>query len=414
MNFELYIAQKVLDFKHSKDSISGAIAKIAIFSIALSITVIICTIFIVTGFKKEISNKLTGFGGHIQISKLTSNLSFEPPPISSEQDFYPDIEQMEGVQNIQVYASKPGIIKTDEVIQATVLKGVGSDFDWAFFRNHLVAGDVFEVTDSANTNKVVISKSLGNIMQMGVGDKFNVFFIQDPPRMRRFEISGIYETTLQEFDKLYILADIAHIQRLNNWDKNTITGFEVLIDDFGQLDKMTRKVREKAGYKILDDGSVLYVSNVKDKNRQLFDWLSLFDLNVLVIIVIMLIVAGINMTSGLLILVLEKTRMIGTLKSMGGRNSSIKRIFMYISGFITLKGLLWGNIAGLALCFVQYKFQPIQLDPSAYFLSAVPIHFNLLYLVLINLGAFAAIWLVLLMPSTVIARVTPAETVKYE
>ena len=414
MNLELFIAKRILNYKEIKDSISGPITKIAVFSIALSITIIICTIFIVTGFKNEVSNKVTGFGGHIQISKLTSNISFETPPISSNHDFYPNIDTIKGIHNIQVYASKPGIVKTSDIIQGIVIKGISSDFNWSFFKENLVEGNIFNIEDSVQSNKVVISKSLSDLINLGVGDKFNVFFIQNPPRARRFEICGIYQTTLDEFDKLYVLADIKHIQALNGWSDDQISGFEIILDDFKDLDKISEKVKNIAGYRILDDGSILNVSTVKEKNVQLFDWLGLFDLNVLVIIIIMLIVAGINMISGLLILVLEKTQMIGILKSLGTNNRSIMRTFIYLASFITVKGLFWGNIAGLLICFIQYKFQVLKLDPSAYFLNAVPINFNLLYWILINLGAFGAILLALLNPASIILKITPAETIRYE
>ena len=231
--------------------------------------------------------------------------------------------------------------------------------------------------------------------------------------MRRFEIKGIYETSLVEFDEKYILVDIGHVQKIK-WDSNLVSGFEINIDNFNDLDKMTQKVNDIAGYKILEDESVLQVTNIKEKYIQIFDWLGLFDLNVLIIIIIMLIVASINMTSGLLILVLEKTQMIGILKSLGTENLSVKKIFLYISGFITLRGLLWGNIAGIVLCYIQYKYALLKLDPTAYMLNSVPVNFNFFYLFLINICAFAAILIVLMIPSSIIARITPAETIKYE
>ena len=401
MNLELYIARKVLNFKETKDSISGPIAKIAIFSIALSICVVICTVFIVIGFKKEVSNKITGFGGHIQISKFSSNISYETPPISSLQSFYPSLDTVDGIENIQIYAIKPGIIKTD-------------DFNWDFFKINLVKGEILQLYQGEKSNKALISKALADILKLDVGDKFTVYFIQNPTRVRRLEICGLYLTTLEEFDKLYILADIQHIQKLNDWDSTQISGFEINLEDFNKLDQMTAFVREEAGYKIMEDGSVLSVTNIKEKNMQLFDWLGLFDMNVIFIIVIMIIVAGINMTSGLLIMVLEKTQMIGILKSMGAENFIVKRIFLYLSSMITLKGLLIGNIAGMAICYIQYKYQLLTLDPTAYFLNAVPIHFDFFKLFLINLGAFIAIFMVLLIPTGIISKITPSETIKYE
>lgn len=413
LNTELYIAKRLFSSKEDKNNISRRISKIAVFSISLSLAIMICSIAIVTGFKEEIRKKIIGFSGHIQIMNYDSNLSYETAPVSKEQPFYPTIDTLPGIQHIQVYASKAGIIKTSKQIQGVVLKGIDSKYDWSFFRHNLVQGNVFDVSDTVRSNAILISKYMANALSLKVGDKLEIYFIQDPPRVRKFEISGIYDTSLEELDKIYALIDIRHIQRLNGWDKDQVSGFEIIINDFNYLDEMTQLVRGIAGFQMDDEGSLLRISNIVYKYPQIFDWLGLFDLNVIIIIFLMLSVAGFNMISGLLILVLDRTNMIGILKTLGANNISIRKVFLYLSGFFTLKGLLWGNMAGILLCLVQQHFHPIKLDPSAYFLNAVPINFSITQILLLNIGTLVCIILVLTIPSYIISRISPSKTIQF-
>jgi lipoprotein-releasing system permease protein len=373
----------------------------------------ILSVAVASGFKTEISNKIIGFGSHIQILNYDSNLSFETNPINKEQAFYSDIKDLMGIQNIQEFAIKGGLIKTQEDFQGVVLKGIGSDFDWSFFDQNIVEGKSFRVSDSARTNDILISRYVADLLKLKLGDKVISYFIQEPMRMRSFTISGIYETSLAEFDERFALVDIKHIQKLNNWDENQISGFEILLSDFSKLDKMTEDIRDIVGFRFNPDGSKLKVVSIKEKYYQMFDWLKLTDTNVWVILILMISVAGFNMISGLLILILERTNMIGILKALGTKNWSIRKIFLYQSGFIISKGLLWGNIIGLSICFLQAKFQIIKLDAASYYLTAVPINLKLWFVLALNAGTLIITVLMLLVPSYIISRLSPEKTIKF-
>ena len=371
------------------------------------------SVAVVTGFKKEISDKVVGFGSHLQIEYYGSNESFATNPVVSNQKFLPELKVMHGIKHVQVFGIKLGILKSSQDIQAVVLKGVSPDFDWTFFKKNLVSGDVFQISDSAKTNKVLISKSIASILKLKTGDNVAMYFIQEPPLMRKFTIAGIYETGLAEFDKTYIIGDIKHVQKLNSWDSNQISGFEISLDDFNQMDAMKAKVENLIGLNLQPDGSTLRTTSVKEKNPQLFDWLSLQDINVWVILVLMLVVAGFNMVSGLLILILERTNMIGLLTALGAQNYSIRKIFLYQSGFLILKGLLWGNLIGIGICWLEYQFKFVKLDQASYFITSVPINFNILYFLLLNVGTLMATMLMLVIPSLIISKISPDTTLRY-
>ena len=314
MNLPLFIAQRMIKGRREGESFSRPINVIAIVGISVGLAVMILAIAILTGFKQQIREKIVGFGSHIQILNYDSNISYETAPISISQDFLPEIRSMEGIRHIEVFATKAGIIKTDEDIQGVVLKGVGPDFDWDYFRSNMVEGQVFTVTDTAEFpgTKVVISKLISDMLKLKTGDSFAMHFIQDPPRMRKFTVSGIYETSLEEFDKIYLFCDIGQIRRLNGWEDDQVSGFEIFIDDFKRLDEMTFRVMDAVGYMISENETNVRVTNIRDRFPQIFDWLNFQDLNVVVIIILMLLVAGFNMISGILILILEKTNMIGS------------------------------------------------------------------------------------------------------
>jgi lipoprotein-releasing system permease protein len=260
---------------------------------------------------------------------------------------------------------------------------------------------------------VLISSAVADMLHLNVGDSFNMYFIQDPPRARKFTIAAIYRTSLVEFDKLYIYADIKHVQRLNNWTTDQVSGFEVMLHDIKQAPSASSQLREITAGGFTADGSRLKVNPIQEKYNQIFDWLNLQDMNVIIIIVLMLVVAGFNMISGLLILILERTNMIGILKGLGSLDKSIRKIFIYQSGYLAIKGLLWGNLIGLLICFVQYKFNIITLDPESYYLDTVPINISIIHLLLLNLGTLASTLLFLLIPSMIIARVAPEKAIRF-
>lgn len=414
MNTELFIARRIIGHKKELRSFSRSIVGIATFSIALGLAVMIVAVSIVTGFKQEISNKVIGFGSHIQLLNMDSNTSYEANPIPAEFPALDALKQIKEIDYLQYYGTKAGIIKTSENIQGAVLKGVGPDYNWTFMDDAIVEGEPLRITDSTRTTDVLISQSVSGMLGLKLGDSFNMYFIQDPPRARNFTISGIYRTSLVEFDKLYIYADMKHIQRLNGWGPDQVSGYEIMLKNIRDIEVATDKVRDEIAMQFLPDGSQLKAIPIQDKYNQIFDWLNLQDMNVVIIIVLMLVVAGFNMISGLLILILERTNMIGILKALGAMNRTIRSIFIYQSGYLAVKGLLWGNLIGLALCFLQYHFRIISLDPASYYLDTVPINFNLLHILALNVGTIGITLLFLLVPSMIISKVSPEKAIRFD
>jgi lipoprotein-releasing system permease protein len=414
MNLPYFIAQRLIKGRREGTSFSRPINIIAIIGIAMGLAVMILAVAILTGFKQQIREKVVGFGSHIQIMNFDSNISFETTPISDTQAFIPRIKDIPGIAHIEVFATKAGIIRTDEDIQGVVLKGIGSDFDWSYFKSNMVDGSVFTVSDTGRTDKVIISKKIADMLRLKTGDSFAMLFIQDPPRMRKFTISGIYETSLEEFDKMYVFCDIGHIKRLNGWDDDQVSGFEIFIDEFDKLDEMTSAVRDAIGYKITQEDTKFKVTNIRIRYPQIFDWLNFQDINVIIIILLMLVVAGFNMISGLLILILEKTNMIGVLKSLGAEDITIRRVFIYQAAYLIGKGLFWGNFVGIGLAFLQLKTGLITLDPTSYYIKTVPVNLELGHILLLNAGTMVAIILMLLVPSQLISRITPVKAIRYD
>jgi lipoprotein-releasing system permease protein len=414
MNLPYFIAERLIKGRREETSFSRPINVIAIIGIAMGLAVMILAVAILTGFKKEIREKVVGFGSHIQIMNFDSNISFETTPISDKQDFIPRIKQIPGIRHVEVFATKAGIIQTEEDIQGVVLKGIGSDFDWSYFSSNMVDGSVFTVTDSVRSDKVIISKKISDMLRIKTGDSFIMHFIQDPPRTRKFTICGIYETSLEEFDKIYVFCDIAHIKRLNGWEDDKVSGFEIFIDDFDKLDMMTDSVRDAIGYRITEEDTKFKVTSIRTRYPQIFDWLNFQDINVIIIILLMLIVAGFNMVSGLLILILEKTNMIGILKALGSEDNVIRKVFLYQAAYLIGKGLLWGNLIGIGLAFLQLKTGIISLDPGSYYIKTVPVNLELAHILLLNAGTMAAIIVMLLVPSQLISRITPVKAIRYD
>ena len=414
MNLPYFIAQRLIKGRREETSFSRPINVIAIIGIAMGLAVMIVAVAILTGFKQQIREKIVGFGSNIQISNFDSNISFETAPIHQDQDFIPKIKNIPGISHVQVYATKAGIIKTDADFQGVILKGVGSDFDWSYFSENMIDGSVFTVTDTARTDKVIISKKISDMLRLKTGDSFAMHFVQDPPRMRKFTVSGIYETSLEEFDKIYVFCDIGHIKRLNGWEDDQISGFEIFIKDFDRLDEMTMAVRDAIGYRVLEDEEKFKVANIRMKYPQIFDWLNFQDVNVIIIIFLMIVVAGFNMISGLLILILEKTNMIGVLKALGSEDVTIRRVFLYQAAYLIGKGLLWGNLIGIGIAFIQLKTGLLTLDPSSYYIKTVPVNLDLIHILILNAGTMAAIIVMLLVPSKLISRITPVKAIRYD
>ncbi|MGM0530166.1 MAG: ABC transporter permease [Bacteroidota bacterium] len=413
MNTELYIAKRLYSEKSDEQKISKPIVSIAVIGIALGLAVMILSVAIVTGFKSEIREKIIGFGSHIRIVNHDTNSSFETVSVDKNQSFYPGLDSISGIEHIQVFGIKAGILKTKDNIQGAVLKGVDPEFNLNFFRKNIVKGKVIQLSDTSTTNNILISKHIADLLKLDTSDHVGMYFVEDPPRMRKFKIAGIYDTGLQEFDKRYILGDIKHVQNLNNWKENQVSGFEVLIEEFDKIPEMASFIRNNYTYKLLSDGTKLRVESITETHPQIFDWLNVTDINVWVILILMLSVAGFNMISGLLILILERTNMIGLFKAMGSRNWSIRKIFLYLSSFLIGKGLLWGNLIGISLCLIQKEFGLVKLDTASYYLATVPINLNILHIVLLNIGSLLVTVLMLVIPSYLIAKINPIKTIRF-
>ncbi len=414
MNTEYYIARRFSFDKEGKKLISRSIVRLSVFSIALSIAVIIITLAVVTGFKKEIRNKAIGFGSHIQIVNFDSNNSFESIPVSSNQSFLPEIKNLSGIRHIQVFATKPGIIKSGKENQGVIAKGIGPDYDWSFFESTMVEGEIFHVTDTGKTNNVLISKKLSSLLKLKVGDEFPMFFFDERPRPKRLRVSGLFETNLEELDKQFILMDINQIRDLYGWNNEQISGFEILINDYRKIDDITEKVREIAGYRFLEDGSRLKVVDIKEKHPEIFQWLNLLDMNVFIILLLMIIVAIVNMISGLIILILDRTNAIGLLKAIGTNNQMVKKIFLYQALFLIIKGLLIGNLLAVIICTLQSKFQLMKLNQTSYFIDYVPVNLTPGIFIAANLGSLLFIYLAMYLPARIILKVDPVKTLRYD
>ena len=395
---------------------SRRIVRLAVAGISLGMVVMILAISIVTGFQREIEGKVNGFAAHLQIVSYDSNQSYQTDPISSGQDFLPQLKNFPGIRHIQQFATKPGMIKADDDIQGVVLKGIAADFDWSFFEKNKVAGAQIRL-DSARTDDVWISEQISLLLKLKLGDRFRMYFLntgEKVPRIRQFTVGGIYRTGLEEFDRMFVLVDLRHVQRLNSWDDNQISGFELFIDQLDDVDKLDYQVRNLVLTSLKQDSPMLRVVNVKHKFPYIFDWLNLLDMNVWIILALMVLVAGFNMISGLLVIILERTQMIGILKSMGAANFNIRRVFMYLSAFLVGEGLLWGNMLGVLICLAQHYLKIIRLDPASYYVDTVPVNLLVSHLILLNIGALAVTMLMLLGPSYIVGRIAPEKTIRFE
>ena len=405
MNTELFIARRILS--KNKANFSRPIVRIAILSIGLGLTVMFVAIAILTGFQKEVREKVIGFGAHIQISHYDENSSLETKPISMHQDFYPSLETARGIRHIQVYATKAGIIKTADQIQGIVLKGIGPDYDHSFFTNKMISGHFLHLSDTGKSNDVLISKYLASLLKLRLNDDIRMYFISGTTTLgRKFHIAGIYETGLEEFDKVYVFCDIKHIQKLNNWQPDEVGGFEVILNDFKDLDKMGKFVYSKIGM-------TLDAKTIRDLYPQIFDWLDLQDINVLIILILMILVSGITMISVLLILILERTNMIGILKALGMSNGGIRRVFLLNAAYIIGQGLFWGNLVGATLCILQQKYGIITLPQESYYVSVVPVNLDSMNILLLNAGTLIVCLAMLLLPSFVTSRISPVRAIRY-
>lgn len=413
MNLELFIAKRLVTGKEHKISISAPIIKIAIAAIAIGVVMMLIAIATGVGLKNKIREKVAAFNGHIQISNFDNNNSeVSLKPVNIHQDFYPEFKTVEGVRHVQGVATKGGIIRTADTFEGMLAKGVGTDYDWSTFEEYLVEGRLPDYTGKLN-EEVLVSSLMANRLQLKVGDTFFSFFLRDgdaskPPNNRRFEIVGIYDSGFEEFDETYVFVDIRHIQRMNKWEENQIGNFEVFLDDFDQIDQKSNEIYNSTL-------SILDTQNIKSKYYRIFEWIGLFDFNIALIIGIMIIVGGINMITALLVLILERTQMIGILKALGSANWSIRKVFLYNAAYLIAIGLFWGNLIGLGVIFLQDRYRMFKFpNPEEYYIDYIPVHMDLPTVLLLNMGVMLLCLLMLLIPSYIITKITPVKAIQFE
>ena len=414
MNLELFIARKIHFSKQGERQATPPAIRIAMIGIALGLAVMILSVAIVIGFKKEVRNKVIGFGSHIQITNFDNNSSYQTMPIAVSDSFLVALKERSGIRHVETFATKPGILKTETDFQGIVLKGVDRQYDWSFFQKNLKEGEVFQLDSAKRSSDVIISRYLSDLVGLKVGDSFLTYFVEEDVRARKFHITGIYETGFTDYDKLFVIADICQVKRLNGWSDDQVSGVELLVDDYGQVDSLAENLYFELMDKQDREGNTYYVRSIKELNPMIFSWLEVLDINVVVILVLMLAVAGFTMISGLLIIILERTNMIGILKALGENNRSIRKIFLYVSFFLIGKGMLWGNVIGISLCLLQSYTHLIKLDSSIYYLDAVPVDLNVVSLALLNIGTLLVSMLMMLGPSYLITRISPAKSIRFE
>lgn len=413
MNLELYIARRLIGSKEDKSTISAPIIKIAIAAIALGLLMMLVALATGVGLKHKIREKVSAFNGHIQIYNFDNNVSqVSVVPIARDQEFYPDFNLTDGVRHIQAVATKAGIIRTEDTFEGIIAKGVGPDYDWSAFRDFLVAGELPDYRGELG-EEVLVSSLLANRLQLQVGSEFNSLFLKDEdpsriPNRRRFRVAGIFDSGFEEFDGTYIFTDIRHIQRMYGWEPGEIGNFEIFLDDFDAIGQKSAEIYGKTL-------SSLDTQTIIDKYYQIFEWIGLFDFNIALIIGIMILVGGINMITALLVLILERTPMIGILKALGARDWSIRKVFLYNAAYLIGIGLLWGNGLGLALLAIQHRFRVFEFpNPEEYYIDYIPVYMDLPTLLLLNAGVLLLCLLMLLLPSYIITRISPVRAIQFD
>lgn len=406
MNLSYFISKRI---SHGyKEGFSSTIHKIAIVSIAIGLAASIVSFLIMKGFQETVKDKIYSFSGHILITKFSMNNSTEEQPMDYNIELVKEKEKYPFIRHVQEFAHKVGVVKTDDEALGVLIKGVGKSFDLEAFRHNIVEGDFIRFQDSGYSSQVVLSRIIANKLKKSVGDEIIVHFFQNPPRFRRLKVSGIYETNLSEyFDSRVIISDIRMIQRLNDWPDSVAGGLEVFVADPAQIEPAGIAIGEMMDYD-------LNIERVSDRFIQVFEWLELLSRQVNILLGIILTVVCVNMISIVLILVMERTQMIGTLKALGACNGFIRSVFVYNGVNLILKGLLLGNLIGLGLCFIQDKFKIIELNPRDYYMSFVPISWHWEIVILLNLITLGLVTLILLLPTMAISRITPIKAIRFD
>lgn len=412
MNVSYFIAKRLATSKKYKNSVSAPIIKIAISAVAISVVMMLVSIATGLGLQQKIRDKITSFNGHVVISNFDNNQSeITLEPLSTQQNFYPNFTEVPEVTAVHPFATKAGVVRTEKSFEGIVFKGVDKDYQWNYLADYLSEGKLPEYKAEGMTNEVLISGYLANRLELKVGDKLETYFLRNQeaemPNVRSFTIVGIYDSGFPQFDETFVIGDLKHVQRLNKWQQDEVGGFELFINDFTQIDAVADKVYSHIP-------STLNSEPISTKYFHIFDWLKLFDFNIYIIVGLMILVAVINMVVALLVLILERTQMIGILKALGATNWSIRKIFVYNATYIVLIGLVIGNIIGLGLLLIQKFFSVITLDPTQYYVKEAPVQISLFYILLINVILVVISYIIMLLPSVLITKISPVKSIKFQ
>ncbi|MBC6989369.1 ABC transporter permease [Hymenobacter sp. BT491] len=404
MNVSRYISHKIEGA--DSGSFTSSVTKIAIISIALGLAVMVVSFAILEGFRNEIQSKIFSFGAHLQISKYDTNNSLEVEPIGSVR-LLQTLHRIPEVKNVQPFARKTAIIKTKDEVMGVALKGIDEKNGLSSMRQNLVAGKFITFSDTAASNDVLLSRKIADKLRLKVGDEALFYFIQNPPRVRKFTVSGIYQTGLDEFDEAYVIGDIRQVRELNSWPDSLVGGVEVMLRDFTQLDPTFDRMYESLPYD-------LKLDKITEQYAQLFDWLKLLNRNVVIFLILIIFVATFNMVATIFIMILERTNMIGVLKAIGATDNQIRSMFFFRGMSLTVRGMLYGNLVGLGFCALQYYFHLIPLDPENYYMNRVPIYWDVKMILLLNAATFLASLLAVLIPTYLISRIRPVAAIKFD
>lgn len=411
---ETFIARRLYKSEQGSRNVSRPAVFIAQLGVALGLAVMLVTIAVSFGFKHEVRDKAVGFSSHLHISNYESAQSYEALPVAADSALWHTLTAMPGVSHVQRYATKAGVFRTDDDFMGYVLKGVGEDYDLSFYAQYLQEGELPAFSDSVASGKILISREIASKLQLAVGDRVDSYFLQGNMRARRYTVAGIYQTGFSEYDRVFALTDLKAVQALNRWEPDQVTGVEVMLTGFDEVEPMNWELGSLLDRTQDSYGEQYFVQSVTDLNPSLFAWLDVLDMNVLLILVLMVGVAAFTMISGLLILIIERTQFIGVLKALGASNGMVRKTFLYLAMLIIGKGMLWGNVVGLALCALQKFTRLVTLNPQDYYLDCVPIEFNWPLIVTVNVVMFVLSVLILIVPSHLISRIYPTKAMRFE
>ena len=415
MNFPLFIARRLYSDQGDKRKVSRPAIHIAVAGVAIGLAVMIISVCVVLGFKHTIRDKVIGFGSHIQVADFMTLQQMNQYPVVMNDSMIQVIKKAPGVKHVQRFAMKEGILKTDEDFLGVGFKGVGPEWDSTFIHENMVEGSIPKFDDQASHNKILISKTMADKLRLKAGQRIFAYFIDNNGvRTRRFTISGIYQTNLKKYDEVMVYADLYTVVKLNGWEEDQASGAELTVNDFNQLQTTEDYIIKNINRTVDQYGETYSSATIKELNPQIFQWLNLMDLNVWVILGLMLAVAGVTMISGLLIIILERTSMIGVMKALGARSNTIRHTFLWFAAFIIGKGLLYGNILAFAILLIQKYTGLVKLDAQTYYVSTVPVEFNWIYIIALNVATLLISVFILVAPSYLISHIHPAKSMRYE